>query len=116
MRIGSHRLNRMDRSRWSPFFRRLMALAEFKGDETPTAVARKLGKSKTTVWNWAHRKTIPSRKTVELIARVYDGDAKDLWLRATMPESGEHEEGNRPKVAPRAPKKRKPHQRLRDTL
>ena len=71
-------MNRMSApTRW---YRRLMALAELKGDHTQQDVARTLGVSKSAITNWKGG-TRPDPEQVKAAARAYDADALELlWI------------------------------------
>ena len=60
-------------SRPSAWYRRLMALAELKGDHTQQDVAHTFGVSKATVTNWKDAMR-PDPERVRAAAEIYDAD------------------------------------------
>ena len=80
----------------TPWYRRLMALAEIRGHRSQQDVAHALGVSKSAVTNWKNG-VRPDPEQVKEAARVYDVDALELLRIAYLDEDEE------PK-----PKKRRP--------
>ena len=71
--------------RETPWYKRLMALAEIKGDHTQQDVATALGVSKSAVTAWKQG-TRPDPEQVKMAARVYDADLLDLLRIAYVEE------------------------------
>jgi transcriptional regulator with XRE-family HTH domain len=69
----------------TPWYRRLMALAELKGDHTQQEVAQALGVSKSAVTGWKQG-TRPDPEQVQAAARVYGADLIELLTIAYADE------------------------------
>lgn len=74
----------------TPWYRRLIALAELKGDHTQKDIAESLGVSKSAVTNWKQGMR-PDPEQVKMAAQVYETDLLDLLRIAYV------EEGKKPK-------------------
>lgn len=61
----------------TPWYRRLVALAELAGDHTQQEIAETLGVSAAAVTGWKQG-TPPRAETVVAAARAYDADATEL--------------------------------------
>lgn len=83
----------------TPWYRRLLALAELAGDRNQQDIAQAMGISKSTVTGWKEG-TAPRPDQVKMAARVYGADPLELMRLAYLSD------GDEPKEAPK--KKRPP--------
>lgn len=80
----------------SPWWRRLVALAELAGDRHQQDIAATLGVSEAAVSGWKHG-TPPSPENVKAAARAYGADPLELMGIAYLSE------GESPKGGPKVP-------------
>jgi transcriptional regulator with XRE-family HTH domain len=79
----------------SPWYRRLLALAELAGDQTQQDIAQTLGVSKSAVTGWKEG-TAPRPEQVKAAATAYGVDALELLRIAYLDSDDGHNSKWRP--------------------
>lgn len=87
----------------SPWYRRLLALAELAGDQTQQDIAQTLGVSKSAVTGWKEG-TAPRPEQVKAAASAYGADALELMRIAYLdPDEEPHPKRRPPRQDPNKP-------------
>ena len=87
----------------TPWYRRLVALAELQGDTAQQDIAERLGVSPGAVSGWKEGRP-PKPESVKAAARAYGADYTELLLIAYPPDDDESPRMPQPRN-PRKPKR-----------